>query len=541
MKNLLIVDNSVVIINVLKDLFAQKNEFRIYVAKSLKEVQSLLKKHTFFTAISNVVLPDALNGELVKLLESNNVPTIILSSKVDKKFIKSMRNKKIIDYVLKDSIHGLNTVYNLIELLVYIENIEVLIVEDSPTISSQIKKILESFLLKVYIAKDGIKALKILEKNSNIEMIVSDYNMPNMNGLEFIKTLKKEKQYSKIPILVVSSESDINIKVNLFKNGANDFITKPVLEEELKTKVINIFSNIKQMEDIKFFNKILDENIISFSVDTRGIINYASEAFCEISGYTIEELIGKTHNIIKHPDMPSSIFKEIVSAIRGSRKWKGEIKNLKKDGSYYWVNAVLEPIFDKKKNVIGYSSVQQDITDKKKIYELSITDGLTSLYNRRYFNDIAQSTIDKTVRNNEIFAFLLLDIDNFKKYNDTYGHQEGDNVLINLAKSLKDTFKRSDDTIFRLGGEEFGILINSKTKNDVIMLAEQARVNIESLQLEHINNPPFMVITASFGIAIISTKYDDNIHCLDSIYKKADDSLYKAKDSGRNKIVYLNI
>ncbi len=95
-----------VIINVLKDLFAQKNEFRIYIAKSLKEVQSLLKKYTFFTVISNMVLPDALNGELIKLLERNNVPTIILSSKVDKKFIKSMRNKKIIDYVLKQ-IHQL--------------------------------------------------------------------------------------------------------------------------------------------------------------------------------------------------------------------------------------------------------------------------------------------------------------------------------------------------------------------------------------------------------------------------------------------------
>ena len=541
MKKLLIVDNSIVIINVLKDLFEQKNGFKIYIAKSLKDVTSLLEKHNFFAAVSNVVLPDALNGELVQRLESNNIPTIILSSKVDKKFIKSIKNKNIIDYVLKDSIHGLNTVYNLMELLVYIEGIEVLVVEDSPIISAQIKKILGSFLLNVCIAQDGLKALEILEKKPNIQMIVSDYNMPNMNGLEFIKTLKKDPKYADIPVIVISSQSNIDMKVNLFKNGANDLIKKPVLEEELKTKVIHIFSNIKQIEDIKCFNKILDENIISFSVDTRGIINYASEAFCKISGYAKEELIGKTHNTIKHPDMPVSIFKEIVEAIRGSKKWKGEIKNLKKDGTHYWVNAVLEPIFDKTKNVVGYTSVQQDITDKKKIYELSITDGLTSLYNRRYFNDIAEENINETVRNNEIFAFVLLDIDNFKKYNDTYGHQEGDNVLINVSSSLKETFKRSDDTIFRLGGEEFGVLINAKSKEDIMTLAQTARENIEHLNIKHEKNPPSNLITASFGICTFSSEYDEEKHSLDSIYKMADDALYQAKESGRNKVVCLMI
>jgi len=541
LKKILIVDNSAVIINVLQDLFAQKNKFKIYVAKNLKDVKVLLQKHTFFTAISNVVLPDALNGELVKLLEKNNVPTIILSSKVDKKFIKSMQNKKIIDYVLKDSIHGLNRVYDLIELLAYIEDIEVLVVEDSPTVSAQIKKILESFLLCVHVAKDGQKALEVLEKNPNIQMVVTDYHMPNINGLEFIKCLRKDAKYSEVPILVISIESDINIKVNLFKNGANDFIKKPILEEELKTKVINIFSNIKQMEEIKGFNRMLDENVISFSVDTRGIINYASQAFCTISGYSKEELIGKTHNIIKHPDMPVTVFKEIVLAITSAQTWRGEIKNLKKDGSYYWVNAVLEPIFDKKRSIVGYTAVQQDITDKKIIYELSITDGLTSLYNRRYFNDIAQGIIEQTMRDEEVFAFLLLDIDNFKKYNDTYGHQAGDEVLITVAQSLKSTFKRSDDTIFRLGGEEFGILINSKTIDNVMALAELTRKNIESLQIEHKNNLPSEVITASFGIGIISSKYNKDLHYLDSLYKNADDALYKAKDNGRNRIVSLNI
>ena len=166
---------------------------------------------------------------------------------------------------------------------------------------------------------------------------------------------------------------------------------------------------------------------------------------------------------------------------------------------------------------------------------------MTSLYNRRYFNDIAQGIIERTMRNKEVFAFLLLDIDNFKKYNDTYGHQAGDEVLITIAKSLKSTFKRSDDIIFRLGGEEFGILINAKTIDDVMALSELARTNIESLQIEHTNNTPIKVVTASFGIGIISRKYNKKLHYLDALYKNADDALYKAKDNGRNTIVSLNI
>jgi len=313
------------------------------------------------------------------------------------------------------------------------------------------------------------------------------------------------------------------------------------LEEELKTKVINIFSNIKQIDEIKGYNKLLDENVISFTVDTRGVINYASQAFCNISGYSKEELLGKSNNIIKHPDMSPSLFEDIERVISRSETWRGEIKKLKKDGTFYWVNAVLEPIFNRKSCNVGYTAVEQDISDKKIIYELSITDGLTSLYNRRYFNDIAQGIIEKTMREEEVFAFLLLDIDNFKKYNDTYGHQAGDEVLISIAQSLKRTFKRSDDVIFRLGGEEFGILINSKNFNDVMTIAESTRENIELLQIEHRNNLPSEVVTASFGIGIISSKYNKDLHYLGSLYKNADDALYKAKDNGRNTIVSLNI
>ena len=538
MKKLLLIDNSNLIINVLKDLFKQKNDFEIYVAKSLKDVSLLLSEHNFFAAVSNTILPDALNGELLELITSRDIPTVVLSSDIDNDFINTIDNTKIVDYVLKDSMHGLSSVYELMQLLLFIKDREILVVEDSKSIASQLKDVLETLLLKVTVVENGIEALALLKNNKNISMIITDYSMPKMDGLELTKSIRKNSDYSELPVLILSSFESRDVRIKLFKHGANDFLSKPVLDEELKSKVLDVFSKIKKVKEIESFNAIFDENIISSSTDHKGIIKTVSKAFETISGYKKEELIGKHHNIVRHVDMPKSIYKEMWETIKSGKTWRGEIKNCKKDGSSYWVNSIIEPVFDAEEKITGYYALRQDITDKKRIYELSITDGLTGLYNRRYFNEVAKDIMDKTVRNNDVFSFILLDIDNFKKYNDTYGHQEGDNVLEQVSKALQDTFKRDDDLVFRLGGEEFGVLINTKSIDDAKTLAEQARNDIEKIGITHELNLPLKTITASFGLAIISGNSD---HTIDGIYKQTDDALYKAKESGRNRVDFIEL
>ena len=112
--------------------------------------------------------------------------------------------------------------------------------------------------------------------------------------------------------------------------------------------------------------KIIDENVISSTTDLNGVIVDASDAFCKISCYAKDELIGKSHNILRHPDMPSSIFEEIWHTLKSGNTWNGEVKNLKKDGGYYWVVATITHRYDSKNNHIGYISVRQDITNKKR-------------------------------------------------------------------------------------------------------------------------------------------------------------------------------
>ena len=130
------------------------------------------------------------------------------------------------------------------------------------------------------------------------------------------------------------------MKIEFYKYGANDILHIPILQEELLSKVVNIFLSMKQIEEINAFNSLVDKNIITSTTDNQGKIILASEAFCEISGYTKEELIGQKHNILRHPDMPASIFSELWQTIKNGNIWKGEIKNLKKNGDFYWVRAI---------------------------------------------------------------------------------------------------------------------------------------------------------------------------------------------------------
>lgn len=170
---------------------------------------------------------------------------------------------------------------------------------------------------------------------------------------------------------------------------------------------------------------------------------------------------------------------------------------------------------------------------EKKLQKLSVTDELTTLYNRRYFNAIFPKLINSARRDNHNICFVLIDIDYFKLYNDTYGHISGDIALQKVSKCIIDSLSRADDYCFRLGGEEFGILFKGLSKEEAVKLTERVKQNIEELKIEHKENNASKYITASFGLVIKNANIvkDEN-----ELYKEADSLLYKAKERGRNTI-----
>ena len=299
---------------------------------------------------------------------------------------------------------------------------------------------------------------------------------------------------------------------------------------------LNITLESKNETEIKLqdYIQIINENIIISSTNKDGFIVDVSEAFCKISGYTKEELIGKTHKVVRHPDTSTKFYEEMWKKLLEGNIWKGEIHNQDKTGKDYWVYAIIKPIF-KNQELVGFTAIRTNITDKKYIEHLSITDELTQLYNRRFFNIKIIEELNRVKRENNHFSFLIMDIDYFKQYNDTYGHQKGDLALERVANILKKKTSRASDFAFRLGGEEFGI-ITTLDKEKAIEFANLIRSEIENLQIEHKTSEISKYLTISIGIV---SKTGVEIINSDTLYKEADDCLYEAKRLGRNSIFIL--
>mgnify|MGYP005614178335 FL=1 len=285
----------------------------------------------------------------------------------------------------------------------------------------------------------------------------------------------------------------------------------------------------KKLQD---YINIVNQNVIISSTNIQGVITEVSEAFCEISGYKKDELIGKSHNIVRHPNTPTSFYKEMWDTLLSKKEWRGEIRNLAKNGDIYWTYAIITPIL-KNNEIIGFTSIKSDITNKKHIEELSITDELTKIYNRRFFNIKIEEEINRAKRDKKELCLIILDIDFFKQYNDTYGHQEGDIVIKSVANVLKNRTNRADDFAFRVGGEEF-VIITHIEKDKVLNYANSIKDDIENLKIEHSGNKASKYVTISLGVVC---KNAIEINSSEELYKQADINLYEAKRGGRNCVV----
>lgn len=388
------------------------------------------------------------------------------------------------------------------------------------------------------------KKYEIFNVNEKVE-ILTGHIKKELKGKHVWEILKNKNIKTLISGKTVRNYPKEYENALISKDGTNPLYTWTnsfTYNDEGKVEyIISVGVDISGIKEIqhrlqKYIN-LVNENIIISRTNLDGIITDVSEAFCKISGFSKDELIGQSHVVIRHKDTPIEVYEDLWKTIKQGKIWQSEVKNRTKDGNFYWADSTIYPDYDNKGNIVGYYAIRHDITNKKFIENLSITDPLTKLYNRRYFDDIFDKEFNRAKREESIFCLLSMDIDCFKLYNDTYGHLEGDVVLQSISKVLQMNLKRTSDFVFRMGGEEFSAIFVTSSEENIYEFAENIRSSIENLQIKHENNLASPFVTSSIGVVFINFEKNSQINISQSfLYKYSDDLLYKAKIEGRNRV-----
>ncbi len=400
---------------------------------------------------------------------------------------------------------------------------------------------------RTYIIKEWLESefvTKIL-KNLNIDKDLYERDIANSILDYFLGVFNLKKEIAECPAMrqFIDTFLDFGLEVEdvflncaalknvivetLFENGAdkNEIRNTTMILDTNLYIILGIYTKKRAIKDRRFTfdSKLIEEHVALSITDTKGIIIYVTDAFCTLTGYDSNELLGKSHNIIRHPDMSDNFFKAMWEKLNKNHTWKGKVKNRKKDGGEFIAKTEIIPFMNSDAEVIEYVAIRHDITDK----ELSNIDPLTNLYNRRYYRTVISEILHKPGG----ISLMIIDIDHFKKINDTYGHNFGDLVLKEFAKILTKKI-RAQDVCVRWGGEEFVILLPDTFLEKATKIAERIRKSIEELVILDNHSGKSVDVKCSIGV----TQYDLQ-DTESTFFNRADSNLYSAKNAGRNRVI----
>lgn len=251
---ILIVEDNKALAKLIAKKMEDKVEMEIDVAHTMAEAQAFLNNSKdYFIALLDLNLPDAPNGEIVDYVISKGLPSIVLTGSIDDATRESFIHKDIVDYVYKGNMDDINYIFKTINRLSDNRRYKAMVVEDSTQLRSVLKKILTSLQFHVFTAAHGEEAMNYFADNPDIKIIVSDYKMPVKDGLEVLKEIRTAGDKDQIGVIMMTSPEDGVNGAIFLKNGANDFIAKPFVKEELICRVNNTIENMENINQIADF------------------------------------------------------------------------------------------------------------------------------------------------------------------------------------------------------------------------------------------------------------------------------------------------
>lgn len=413
------------------------------------------------------------------------------------------------------------------------QNYTVLIVDDLIQNIQVLATTLEAKGYSITYALSGKEALERL-KAIQPDLILLDLLMPEMSGLEVCEEIRRNSDYSHIPILFLTASHEEEHLLEAFEKGAADYVTKPFRTAELLARVqthIQLkYQTKKLQESEKKLNTIvtyIKDGILI--VDHDGVVQFVNPAAVQMFDKSFDDLlyhelgipvvVGKAAelDIIR----PNGVLGRAEITV-GDAEWldkKVFIVSLRDVSERNQIERKLRIALNKQKVL------------SQKLKKLANTDALTGISNRRHILSILQKEFQRNQRYDQTFSLLMVDIDHFKLVNDTYGHPVGDQVLQEIAIFLGNSL-RSVDTLGRLGGEEFLVVLPATTLDGALELGERLCSKVRNLNIE--TDAGFVQVTLSIGVTVYNSEdsYDE------VMLKRVDDALYKAKKLGRDRCVF---
>ena len=301
----------------------------------------------------------------------------------------------------------------------------------------------------------------------------------------------------------------------------------------------------------KMLSSLSDGVCILSAQEPNHPIIYVNPAFESMSGFSQEEILGKKALFLNHTETKPSELESLCTALVNGDNCHVVIRNQRHNGQLFWNETSLSAIKDRDGKTLYFVSIQKDISDdinlqktisdqikalesaKERLESLAQTDSLTGLFNKRYFNTQYPIQYNIAKRNDDHLSVFMIDVDNFKQYNDHYGHLAGDYCLKEIASALKKVFKRTSDFVARFGGEEFVIYSVGLSKEQAIVSAHNLMEHMKDLKISH-EPSTIKYVTLSVGIACSSW---DTFSTPTELLEQADSALYHAKNGGKNKSV----
>ena len=415
-----------------------------------------------------------------------------------------------------------------VPLNINLNGFELLLVEDDAPSALTISRTLSKFGATVDTAINGADGFQKFQER-RYPVVITDINMPGMNGLELARLIKAQDNDTQI--IATSANSETDCLVSAIALGFSDYFIKPVEMEKLLLTIkrcADIIAVKLQLEnERKKFRAVLEclnDGIIIKNLDY--VIQYQNSAmtnmFGDWTGSTCYEIFG-LKNLCN--DCPTIRVLEDGQAHSANRDFQ-------RNGATMHIESSASLLKESNGTVTGTIEIFRDISERvaneRIIREMAFQDPLTGLSNRRLFEDRLEQAIAKACRYGTKFGLLYMDLDHFKSINDTFGHETGDQVLMEAAERIKSCCKRDLDTISRLGGDEFCIIFTD--------CGEREQLSVIAQQLLQQFAQPFRLgdiqaeMTTSIGISI----FPDNGLVMKELEIAADRAMYKAKKGGRN-------